>query len=180
LPSFSTSLEDTLHRALGFANERGHEYATLEHLLLALVDDEDAAGVMKACDVDLGELKSTLTAFVDAELGIWPSMIMKKPSRPPASSASSSAPSSTFRIVRPRRSDGRQRAGGDLCRARKPRRLLPAEQDMTRYDAVNYISHGIAKRPAPVNRAAARRRWKRKGEDAKRKNEALSKPIASI
>ena len=54
MPSFSRPLEESLHRAVAYANQRKHEYATLEHLLLSLVDDEDAAGVMRACDVDLG------------------------------------------------------------------------------------------------------------------------------
>ena len=45
MPSFSQSLEQALHRALEFANARNHEYATLEHLLLALIEDRDAAGV---------------------------------------------------------------------------------------------------------------------------------------
>ena len=68
MPSFSSDLEDSLHRALGYANERGHEFATLEHLLLALVDDQDASAVMKACEVDLDELRATLTEYVDNEL----------------------------------------------------------------------------------------------------------------
>ena len=53
MPSFSRSLEESLHRAVAYANERKHEYATLEHLLLSLVDDQDAAAVMRACNVDL-------------------------------------------------------------------------------------------------------------------------------
>ena len=68
MPSFSKPLEDTLHRAVAFANERKHEYATLEHLLLSLIDDDDAAGVMKACEVDMSALKTTLTNYVDNEL----------------------------------------------------------------------------------------------------------------
>ncbi|MFX5817471.1 Clp protease N-terminal domain-containing protein, partial [Acinetobacter baumannii] len=60
MPSFSRSLEQSLHRALALANERRHEYATLEHLLLALVEDQDAAAVMKACSVDLDKLKKSL------------------------------------------------------------------------------------------------------------------------
>ena len=65
MPSFSRQLEESLHRAVAYANQRKHEYATLEHLLLSLVDDEDAAGVMRACDVDLGSLRTTLTNYVD-------------------------------------------------------------------------------------------------------------------
>jgi ATP-dependent Clp protease ATP-binding subunit ClpA len=68
VPSFSNSLEDSLHRAIEYANERHHEYATLEHLLLSLVDDRDAASVMRACNVDLERLRTKLTAFLDKEL----------------------------------------------------------------------------------------------------------------
>ena len=68
MPSFSRQLEESLHRAVAYANQRKHEYATLEHLLLSLIDDEDAAGVMRACDVELGALRTTLTNYVDNEL----------------------------------------------------------------------------------------------------------------
>ncbi|MBA4270628.1 MAG: ATP-dependent Clp protease ATP-binding subunit ClpA, partial [Methylobacterium sp.] len=68
MPSFSRSLEQALHRALALANERHHEYATLEHLLLALVDDQDAAAVMRACSVDLDTLRRNLVDYIDAEL----------------------------------------------------------------------------------------------------------------
>ena len=49
MPSFARELETTLHNALGEASKRRHEYATLEHLLIALVDDNHAAQVMTAC-----------------------------------------------------------------------------------------------------------------------------------
>ena len=65
---FSRTLEATLHRALAHAKQRKHEYATLEHLLLALIDDPDASAVMKACKADLGALKANLTAYIDDEL----------------------------------------------------------------------------------------------------------------
>jgi len=147
LPSFSNSLEDTLHRALGFANERGHEYATLEHLLLALVDDEDAAGVMTACDVDLGELKSTLTAFVDAELGDLA-----------VDDNEDAKPTTGFQRVIQRavihvQNAGREEVTGAnvlvaiFAERESHAAHFLAERDMTRYDAVNYISHGISKRP---------------------------------
>ena len=60
MPSFSKSLEQVLHKALALANERRHEYATLEHLLLGLVEDRDAVAVMRACGVDLDILRSSL------------------------------------------------------------------------------------------------------------------------
>ena len=69
MPSFSQSLEAALHRALEYANDRKHEYATLEHLLLALVDDRDAAGVMRACNVDIDALRGRITEYLDTELG---------------------------------------------------------------------------------------------------------------
>ncbi len=65
MPSFSRNLEDTLHRAVDYANERHHEYATLEHLLLSLVDDNEAATVMKACNVDLNAIRKNLTNYID-------------------------------------------------------------------------------------------------------------------
>ncbi|MFN3615646.1 MAG: Clp protease N-terminal domain-containing protein, partial [Rubrimonas sp.] len=68
MPSFSHTLEEAIHRALGLANARRHELATLEHLLLALVDEAEAARVMRACGVDLDDLRKALTKFIDEEL----------------------------------------------------------------------------------------------------------------
>ncbi len=68
MPSFSKSLEASLHRALELANERSHEFATLEHLLAALIDDRDAAAVMRACNVDLDQLRTRVTEYLDTEL----------------------------------------------------------------------------------------------------------------
>ena len=65
MPSFSTTLEQSIHAALALANSRSHEFATLEHLLLALIDEPDAARVMKACSVDTEELRTTLVEFID-------------------------------------------------------------------------------------------------------------------
>ena len=67
MPSFAQSLEKTLHTALANASERSHEYATLEHLLLALIDDADAAQVMQACGVDLGDLGDVVRQYLDQE-----------------------------------------------------------------------------------------------------------------
>ena len=68
MPSFSRNLEETLHRAVAYANQRKHEYATLEHLLLSLTDDAEGAAVMRACNVDLEVLKKALTNYLDNEL----------------------------------------------------------------------------------------------------------------
>ena len=68
MPSFSQSLEQALHRALEYANERSHEYATLEHLLLGLIDDRDAVAVMRACNVNLDDLRRRIAGYLDTEL----------------------------------------------------------------------------------------------------------------
>ena len=114
MPTFSPSLEKALHQALTYANERHHEYATLEHLLLALIDDADAAAVMGACNVNLDVLRKTVTEYVDTELS---NLITgydedSKPDlRLPARHPARGDPRA---VVRPRGSDRRQCAGGDL------------------------------------------------------------------
>ncbi len=146
MPSFSRSLEQSLHRALALANERRHEYATLEHLLLALVDDQDAAAVMKACSVDLEKLKKSLVGYIDSELE---NLV--------TDGSDDSKPTAGFQRVIQRavihvQSSGREEVtGANVLVAIFAERESHAayflqEQDMTRYDAVNYISHGIAKR----------------------------------
>jgi ATP-dependent Clp protease ATP-binding subunit ClpA len=146
LPTFSRNLEKALHQALAFANERRHEYATLEHLLLALIDDLDAAAVMKACNVDLEALRRTLKDYVDNELeGLT------------HGGKDDAKPTAGFQRVIQRavihvQSSGREEVtGANVLVAIFAERESHAayflqEQDMTRYDAVNYISHGIAKR----------------------------------
>ena len=93
MPSFSRSLEQALHRALALANERHHEYATLEHLLLALVDDQDAAAGHARLQCRSRALPDELTEYIDTELdNLVTATVARTPSRRPASSASSSAP----------------------------------------------------------------------------------------
>ncbi len=88
MPTFSRSLEQSLHRALALANERHHEYATLEHLLLALIDDQDAAAVMRACNVDTGEAQAqSRLAIWNPSWKIWSPTAARTASPPPASSA---------------------------------------------------------------------------------------------
>ena len=146
MPSFSRPLEESLHRAVAYANQRKHEYATLEHLLLSLVDDEDAAGVMRACDVDLSALRTTLTNYVDTELR---SLVVDD--------GEDAKPTAGFQRVIQRavihvQSSGREEVtGANVLVAIFSERESHAayflqEQDMTRYDAVNYIAHGIAKK----------------------------------
>ena len=91
----SRNLEQTLHRALSLASERRHEYATLEHLLLGLADDTDAATVLRACGVDLDKLRTDLSSSSTRTWPAWPPTGRAIRSRPPASSAWCSAPRST-------------------------------------------------------------------------------------
>ncbi len=147
MPTFSPSLEKALHQALTFANERHHEYATLEHLLLALIDDADAAAVMGACNVDLDALRKTLVEYVDNEL-----------SNLVTGYDEDSKPTSGFQRVIQRavihvQSSGREEVTGAnvlvaiFAERESHAAFFLQEQEMTRYDAVNYISHGIGKRP---------------------------------
>ncbi|OLP43663.1 ATP-dependent Clp protease ATP-binding subunit ClpA [Rhizobium oryziradicis] len=147
MPTFSPSLEKALHQALTFANERHHEYATLEHLLLALIEDADAAAVMGACNVDLDVLRKTVSEYVDNELANLVTGYDED-----------SKPTSGFQRVIQRavihvQSSGREEVtGANVLVAIFAERESHAayflqEQEMTRYDAVNYISHGIGKRP---------------------------------
>jgi len=147
LPSFSQSLEQALHRALEYANERSHEYATLEHLLLALLDDGDAAGVMRACNVDIEKIRRRVTEFLDEELDMHVSK-----------NTVEAAPTTAFQrvihraVVHVQSSSREEVTGAQVLVALFAERESHAafflqEQEMTRFDAVQYISHGIAKRP---------------------------------
>ncbi len=141
----SNNLEQTLHRALGYANERRHEYATLEHLLLALTEDQDAVAVLKACGVDMERLRSQLIDYIDNDLS---NLISR--------SAGDAKPTAGFQRVLQRaaihvQSSGREEVtGANVLVALFSERESHAvyflqEQEMSRLDAVNYISHGIAK-----------------------------------
>ncbi len=98
MPSFSRSLEKALHQALAFANERHQEYATLEHLLLSLIDDQDAAAVMRACNVDLDQLRKSIVEYIDTELENLVVDGMMIQNQPPVSSASFSVLSFMFNL----------------------------------------------------------------------------------
>jgi ATP-dependent Clp protease ATP-binding subunit ClpA len=150
----SPKLEQTLHRALAHANERRHEYATLEHLLLALTEDQDAVAVFRACNLDLDRLRRDLSEYIDNQL-----------SNLVGSATSDAKPTAGFQRVLQRaaihvQSSGREEVtGANVLVALFSERESHAvfflqEQEMSRLDAVNYISHGIAKARA---RSEARR-----------------------
>jgi ATP-dependent Clp protease ATP-binding subunit ClpA len=143
----SRNLEQTLHRALAVASQKSHEYATLEHLLYALTDDQDAMAVLRSCGISLPDLKDQLAQYIENEL----TYLVNKDNE-------ESKPTTAFQRVLQRaaihvQSSGREEVtGANVLVALFSERESHAvyflqEQDMTRFDAVNYISHGIAKVP---------------------------------
>jgi ATP-dependent Clp protease ATP-binding subunit ClpA len=143
----SRNLEQTLHRALSIANQRHHEHATLEHLLLALTEDQDAMAVLRSCGVSLPDLRDQIAQYLDSEL----TYLVDR-------NAEEAKPTTAFQRVLQRaaihvQSSGREEVtGANVLVALFSERESHAvfflqEQDMTRFDAVNYISHGIAKVP---------------------------------
>ena len=149
MPSFSTTLEQSIHGALALANARKHELATLEHLLLSLIDEPDAARVLQACAVNLVELRKDLTDFIEDDLSTLITDV----------EGSEAVPTAAFQRVIQRaaihvQSSGRTEVtGANVLVAIFAERESNAayflqEQDMTRYDAVNFIAHGVAKDPA--------------------------------
>ena len=149
MPSFSKTLEDAIHAALAVANARRHELATLEHLLLALIDEPDASKVMQACSVDLDILRKTLLEFIEDDLSTLETSV----------DGSEAVPTAAFQRVIQRaaihvQSSGRSEVtGANVLVAIFAERESNAayflqEQEMTRYDAVNFIAHGVAKNPS--------------------------------
>ncbi len=170
----SKNLEQTLHRALALATERRHEYATLEHLLLALTEDPEAVPVLKACGVDIAQLGRDLLHFVDVELRSLKTALAADPK-----------PTAGFQRVVQRsvihvQSSGRDEVTGAnvlvaLFSERESHAVYFLQaQEMTRLDAVNFIAHGIAKvagesRKRPVQGAdeeAGAEKVVRKGHEA--------------
>ncbi len=146
MPSFSTHLDKALHRALEYANKKAHEFVTLEHLLLSLIDDEDAAAVMTACNVELDSLRSKLTDYINTEME---SIIVEGDAE--------AQPTAGFQRVIHRaiihvQSSGRDEVTGAnvlvaiFAERESHAAFFLGEHEMTRFDAVQYISHGIAKR----------------------------------
>ena len=181
MPSFSSTLEHAIHAALAVANERRHEFATLEHLLLALLDEPDATRVMKACSVDLGELRGTLVEFIDEDLSNLVTDI----------DGSEAVPTAAFQRVIQRaaihvQSSGRTEVTGAnvlvaiFAERESNAAFFLQEQEMTRYDAVNFIAHGVAKDPAfgesrPVSGSQETEETSQATTEGDQKESALSK-----
>jgi ATP-dependent Clp protease ATP-binding subunit ClpA len=145
MPSFSRGLEKALHQAMNLARQRAHEFATLEHLLLALTDDRDTLAVLTGCDVDVEALKGDLEDFINEELD---SLVVPN--------GQDARPTAAFQRVIQRavihvQSSGKEEVtGANVLVAIFAERESHAayfleQQDMSRLDAVNFISHGITK-----------------------------------
>ncbi len=181
MPSFSTTLEQAIHGALALANARRHELATLEHLLLSLIDEPDAARVMKACSVDLTVLRKTLVDFIDDDLSTLVTEV----------EGSEAVPTAAFQRVIQRaaihvQSSGRTEVTGAnvlvaiFAERESNAAFFLQEQDMTRYDAVNFIAHGVAKDPSfgetrPIAGSEEHHHETPKAEAGEAKESALSK-----
>src|ERR671910_1577122 len=174
MPMLSRNLEKTLRRALALANARQHEYATLEHLLMALLDDEDALAVLKACAVEVDRLRANLNDFLDHELTSLA-----------VDGVVDAKPTAGFQRVIQRaaihvQSSGRQEVtGANVLVALFSERESHAvfflqEQNMTRLDAVNYIAHGIAKKPGMSEERRVRGADEAEGQEKREATEALS------
>ena len=149
MPSFSNTLEQAIHAALALANDHRHELATLEHLLLALTDEPDAVKVMRACNVDLDELRRMLVEFIEDDLSTLITDV----------EGSEAVPTAAFQRVIQRaaihvQSSGRTEVTGAnvlvaiFAERESNAAFFLQELDMTRYDAVNFIAHGVAKNPS--------------------------------
>ena len=146
MPTFSPNLEHTLHRAIGEANLRKHEFATLEHLLIGLLDDKDALAVFRACDVNFRQLRAEIKSYLDQELD-----------NIKTDQSAEATPTSSFQRVIQRailhvQSSGREEVSGAnvliaIFSERESHAVYFLQQyNMTRLDAVSYVSHGLAKK----------------------------------
>jgi energy-coupling factor transporter ATP-binding protein EcfA2 len=145
MTSFARELETTLQNALGAAATRRHAHATLEHLLLALIDDEHCSKVMAACGVDSNELRETVKHYLDTELEAFKQDGQTDP-----------IPTTGFQRVVQRAilhvsaAEREEVTGANVLVALFSERESYAvyflqQQDMSRLDAVSYISHGLGK-----------------------------------
>ena len=169
----SKNLEISLHRALAIAKKYRHEYATLEHLLYALIDDPDAISVMRGCGINLNDIKKNLGEFLETELS---SLVVDE--------LEEARPTAGFQRVIHRAAIHVQSAGksevtgANVLVALFSERDSHAvfflqEQELSRLDVVNYISHGVVK--FNDNKVE---QWKR-GFDADEAADSLERPQAA-
>ncbi|MDP3739003.1 MAG: ATP-dependent Clp protease ATP-binding subunit ClpA [Hyphomonadaceae bacterium] len=174
MPSLTPSLERALERALHLAAERKHEYATLEHLLLALTEDEDAAEVMTACKLDIEKLRRDLANYLDNDCA---SFVVEDGGQVHPTAAFQRVVQRAVLHVESSSKD--EVTGANVLVSIFAERDSHAayflqEQDMTRYDAVNYISHGVAKKPGMSKPKPVEGAGEKEDETTKPVGEALA------
>lgn len=142
----SKDLEVTLNQAFKGARTKRHEFMTVEHLLLALIDNEAAASVLKACGADLNNLRKELIEFVDSTTPLIPEDDTERETQPTLG----------FQRVLQRavfhvQSSGRKEVtGANVLVAIFSEQESQAvyylkQQNIARIDVVNFITHGISK-----------------------------------
>jgi ATP-dependent Clp protease ATP-binding subunit ClpA len=152
----SRELEETLRRAMSNAASRSHEFATLEHLLLALTDDSDAREVLTACDIDIAELLKKLTDYIEIELAT----IVNQ------SESLDVQPTASFQRVIQRAIIHTQSSGREVATGANVLVSIFSEREshavwflkslnLTRLDAVSYLSHGTVESVARGSGEAA-------------------------
>ncbi|PCI45329.1 MAG: ATP-dependent Clp protease ATP-binding subunit ClpA [Alphaproteobacteria bacterium] len=180
MPTFSPNLEHTLHRAVGEANLRKHEFATLEHLLFGLLDDKDAVAVLRACDVNVRQLRAEIKAYLDLELDTIKT-----------EQGGEASPTSGFQRVIQRsilhvQSAGREEVTGAnvliaLFSERESHAVYFLQQhDMSRLDAVSYVSHGMAKSVAKTGAEESVSSSDEDFEEQEREETALEKYCVNL
>ena len=145
MPSFSSNLEQSLHRALAIANRHNHEFTTVEHLLYSLIEDPDALHVLNACSVDTSLLKNSIEKFFLNELN---NLVVD--------SGENSKPTSGLQRVIQRalihvQSSGKEEVtGANILVALFSERdsfavYFLKKQNVSRLDIVSFLSHGDSK-----------------------------------
>jgi len=143
-------LEVSLHLAFVEARQKRHEFITVEHLLLAMLDNPSAAHVLRACGADIEELRATLSKFIDSNTPILP-----------GTTEADTQPTVGFQrviqraILHVQSTNKKEVNGANILVALFGEKDSHAvyflnQRNITRLDVVNYIAHGINK-TAPVN-----------------------------
>lgn len=147
MPRLDGSLEQTLKRARDIAHQHRHEFITLEHLLLSLLDDQDAQATLRACNADIAMLRDQLETYINAALV---GLINNEVREPVGTAALGRV---MQRAVANVESAGREAVtGGNVLAALYAERdtfavFFLRQQGIERLDVVNYLAHGISKIP---------------------------------
>jgi ATP-dependent Clp protease ATP-binding subunit ClpA len=144
----SKELESTLNVALKEAKRRRHEYVSLEHLLYALLQDKDASRAIINCGGDIDRLRKALDEFFNGQMDALPEGVDQEPHQTLGFHRILQRA-----VIHAQSAEKKEINGGNLLIAmfREPDSYavyLLEEQGITRFDVVNYVSHGISKTAA--------------------------------